>query len=261
MSVASARLYVIPGSHACRAAVLMLAHKHIPYRLVTLPTGAHPLVVRLLGFPGHATPIRRVDGRAHAALALLDKLGTVPALALGEERVQTNRRIARFLDTLQPEPPLFPADRAARAAVEEAEAWGDEVLQMAARRLGLAAASRGLDEMHDRAASGRLGALLSSNEHKRRLDSWIAGRFAFRADAHAEQVLLGELPSMLDRIDAWIARGVLGGDELNAADFIIAPSLALLCYRHDLCEQIEARPAGALVERILPMPRAPGAAR
>ena len=49
------RLYVILGSHACRAGMLMLDHKGIPYRTVTLPTGLHPLVVRLRGFPGHGT--------------------------------------------------------------------------------------------------------------------------------------------------------------------------------------------------------------
>ena len=261
MSGARARLYVIPGSHACRAAILMLEHKRVPYRLVTLPTGAHSTIVRLLGFPGNATPIRSVDGRTHAALALLDKLGTVPALALGDERVQTNRRIARHLDAIQPEPPLFPAERAARAAVEEAEAWGDEVLQMAARRLALAAGARGLRELHDRGGSGRLGALLSDNERKRIVDARLAARIAFRANPDSEHVLLGELPSMLDRIDAWIARGVLGGDALYAADFIIAPSIALLCYRDDLREPIEARPAGALMERILPTARATPSAR
>ena len=254
MSGAPARLYVIPGSHACRAAMLMLEHKRIPYRLVTLPTGTHSLIVRLLGFAGHATPIRSVDGHVHSALALLDRLGTVPALALGDERVQTNRRIARHLDALEPEPPLFPADARARAAVEDAEAWGDEALQMAARRLALAAGARGLDELHDRGNSGRLGALLSKYEHKRIADVRVAARIAFRANAQSEQLLLGELPSMLDRIDAWIASGVLGGDALYAADFIIAPSLALLCYRRELSEQIEARPAGAFMNRLLPEP-------
>ena len=57
-----AKLYVIPGSHACRTASLMLEHKHIPYDTVELPTGLHPLLVRAHGFPGHRTPIRTVDG-------------------------------------------------------------------------------------------------------------------------------------------------------------------------------------------------------
>jgi hypothetical protein len=59
---------------------------------------------------------------------------------------------------------------------------------------------------------------------------------------------------MLDRIDAWIADGVLDAPQLNAADLIIAPSLALIAYRRDLRPQIEARPAGALLRRVLPEP-------
>ena len=52
-------------------------------------------------------------------------------------QVKTNRRIARFLDERHPDPPLFPVGEAQRAAVEEAERWGDEVFQMVARRLAL----------------------------------------------------------------------------------------------------------------------------
>jgi hypothetical protein len=61
---------------------------------------------------------------------------------------------------------------------------------------------------------------------------------------------------MLDRIDEWIEAGVLNGPELNAADFMIAPSLALLCYRRDLRPDIERRLAIQLVERLLPAPAA-----
>ena len=32
---------------------------------------------------------------------------------------------------------------------------------------------------------------------------------------------------MIDRVDSWIADGVLGGDEPNAADYQIAPSLLI----------------------------------
>jgi glutathione S-transferase len=80
--------------------------------------------------------------------------------------------------------------------------------------------------------------------------------FVFRANAEAEQELLAALPGALDRIDGWIETGVLNGDELNAADFMIAPSLALLCYRRDLRAEIERRPAIDLVDRLLPDPSA-----
>jgi glutathione S-transferase len=248
-------LYVIHGSHACRAAMLMLAHKQIPYRLVTLPTGAHPMLVRALGFPGHAEPIRSVDGQAHGSLALLDRMGTVPALRCGQERVQTNRAIARWLERVQPPPPLFPADPQRRAAVEAAEEWGDGPFQMAARRLTMLGARHGIETLRDRAGNGRLGPLLAKNERMRMINSKVAARFVFKADSEqAERELLVELPAMLDTIDGWIAEGVLGGPELNAADFMIAPSLALIAYRLDLREQIEGRPAWGWLERVLPEP-------
>jgi glutathione S-transferase len=78
---ARAKLYVISGSHACRTAMLMLAHKRIAYRQVRLPTGMHPMAVRALGFPGHKAPIRTVEGGTGRSLALLDSMGTVPALS------------------------------------------------------------------------------------------------------------------------------------------------------------------------------------
>jgi hypothetical protein len=61
---------------------------------------------------------------------------------------------------------------------------------------------------------------------------------------------------MLDRIDGWVAEGVLNAERLNAADLVIAPSLALLDYRLDLREQLRPRPCFALVERLLPEPAA-----
>ncbi len=249
-----ATLYVIRGSHACRASMLMLDRKGIAYRTVTLPTGAHPMLVRALGFPGHREPIRSVDGRAHGRLALLDRMGTVPALRCGSERVQTNRAIARWLDRVRPRPPLFPADPKHLEAVEEAEAWGDETFQMAARRLALSGSLHGLATLRDHGNDGRLGPLLAKRERARALNGKLAAGVFKAGSEEAERRLLAELPAMLDRIDAWIAEGVLDGQELNAADFLIAPSLALIAYRLDLRPQIEARPAGAWLQRVLPEP-------
>jgi glutathione S-transferase len=178
--------------------------------------------------------------------------GPCRALQYGGYRVQTNREIARFLDRLRPDPPLLPADPERRLAVEEAERWGDEVFQMAARRLAFAAVLHGRDGMIDRANDGRLGPLLWRRETIRFVGARMIGRVAFAASLATEPELLGLVPGMLDRIDAWIGAGVLDGGVLNAADFMIAPSLALLCYRRDLRADVEARPAGGLVERVLP---------
>jgi glutathione S-transferase len=60
---------------------------------------------------------------------------TVPALRLDGRRVQGSRQISAALEQLSAEPPLFPRDPARRREVEEAERWGDELLQPAARRI------------------------------------------------------------------------------------------------------------------------------
>jgi hypothetical protein len=47
---------------------------------------------------------------------------------------------------------------------------------------------------------------------------------------------------------------VLGGQQLNVADFMVAPSLALILYRPDALPMFEGRPALELVDRLLPEP-------
>ena len=134
-----AKLYVILGSHACRTGMLLLEHKGIEYERVELPTGLHPFALRLAGLlrqPRARCATSTASGRS--MLSVADSGGTVPSLRIDGVRVKRNRRIARHLDEIQPDPPLFPADPARRAAVEEAERWGDEELQMVARRIGLA---------------------------------------------------------------------------------------------------------------------------
>jgi len=250
--LSDATLYVIPGSHACRTGMLLLEHKGIPYRTVELLTGLHPQLVRLHGFRGTPEPLRMVDGKPTRLSAMMDRFGTVPALRIGGERVQRNTEIARYLESLVPEPPLFPEDPVLRAKVQEAERWGDEELQMAARRIVLIAGARNPDELHARGGEGRLGALLSGSALHRRAISNVAARTVFAAGGDKEREQLAALPAMLDRLDAWVAEGILGGERLYAADLVIAPSLALLDYRLDLREELRARPAFALLERVLP---------
>jgi glutathione S-transferase len=117
------RLYIIPGSNPSVAAELMLERKGIDYRRRDLIPAVHIAIVRALGFPGRTVPALKSDGR----------------------RVQGSRAIARFLDELKPEPSLFPAEPARRAAVEKAERWGDEELQSVPRRLAWFALRRWRD--------------------------------------------------------------------------------------------------------------------
>src|SRR5436190_12069827 len=192
-------LYVIPGSHACRSAMLMLEHKQVPYRRVDIVTLMHPVVVRLLGFDAGGQT-RNAGGRRTLGLRFGDRLGTVPALAADGDRISTNHGIARYLDERQPEPPLFPADPGQRAAVEEAERWANETLQMAARRIPGAAAVRDPATFARAAGNGRLGYLLYKREVVRRvIFPRILGRI-FVSGPTREREILAELPPMLDRI-------------------------------------------------------------
>ena len=247
----SAKLYVILGSHACRTGMLLLEHKGIAYERVELPTGLHPVALRVLGFAGNPAPFRELGDRKGRMVGVLDRLGTVPALRMNGDKVKTNREIARHLDRVQPDPPLFPADETARGAVEEAETWGDEVFQMAARRLTSAASMHGPEALHERGDDGRLGPLLWRNARVRSAGVGIV-RMTFGADERGEAALRAELPAMLDRIDGWIDAGVLNGEALYAADYMIATSLALLSYVNDLRPEIERHQALALVDRVLP---------
>jgi glutathione S-transferase len=242
---------VIPGSHACRSAILMLEHKQVPYRRVDFVTLTHPIAVRLRGFGG--SPERRIVGtRRPFPVRSGDFLGTVPALAAGAERLSSNREIARFLDDRHPERPLLPADPEQRRAVEEVERWANDTLQMAARRIVLAAHDQ--SALSRSAADGRMGYLLYRRALARRLVIPALGRFVFAVDRAAQRDPLADLPAMLDRIDSWIADGVLCGAQLNAAAFMVAPSLALILYRPDAPPLFEGRPALELVDRLLPEP-------
>ena len=246
-------LYVIPGSHACRSAMLMLDHKGLPYRPVEFVTMLHPVAARMRGFDtGGET--RSAGGKRPFGLRFADRMGTVPGLKAGDRRISTNHGIARFLDEEHPEPPLFPADRDDRAAVEEAERWANETLQMAARRIPGAAIRRDPEKFARSAGHGRLGHLLYRHERTRRvMIPYIVGS-VFATSTNPERDPAKELPALLDRIDAWIAEGVLGGPDLNAADFMVAPSLALILYRDDVMPMFEGRPALDLVDRVLPAP-------
>jgi glutathione S-transferase len=247
------KLYVIPGSHACRAAMLMLEHKQVPYRRVDVVTLTHPVVARLHGFDAGGQT--RIAGtRRTRGLRFGDRLGTVPALNADGRRVSTNRWIARFLDERHPEPALFPADPEHLREVEKVERWANETLQMEARRIPMSWAVQHPTEMSRVTADGRMGHLLYRRELTRRLIIPMIGRQVFNSSAAVEGEVLAGLPPMLDRIDGWIRNGVIGGAELNVADFMVASSLALILYRPDVRPTFEGRPALELVDRLLPEP-------
>lgn len=225
----AARLYSIPGSHPSTTGRLLLERKRIPYRRVDLIPGISHLILRLLRFPGSTVPSLEIEGR----------------------RITGSREISRELDRMYPEPPLFPADPDAREAVEEAERWGDEVLQDLPRRIAWACMRRQPAAMMTYAEGARLGVPPALAARTAPLVARGSARYN-RASDEAVRADLAALPAMLDRVDTLIADGVLGGEQPNAADFQIAASLRLLMTLGDLRPAVEARPGGALAKRLVP---------
>jgi glutathione S-transferase len=224
----AARLYAIPGSHPAYAAELMLRRKGIAYERTDLPQWLHRGVLRLLRFRG----------------------GTVPALVLDDGgRVQTTRRIARALDGVRPDPPLVPVER--RAEIEAVEAWADGEFQQLARRMTYWALVRDGSAVDSYLEGANLILPRPLVMPAAPLIIRILARDHDSSDAAIRQDL-ADLPRMLDRIDGWIADGLLGGEPPNVADFQVATTLALLRSHDALRPAIDARPAGELAQRIAP---------
>jgi glutathione S-transferase len=223
------RLYVMPISNPAAAGAAMMRHKRIPHRVVSVMPGLHPFLVRLAGFERPTVPALEIDGR----------------------KVQGSREIARFLDELSPDQPLFPADPETRAAVEEAERWGERVLQPVPRRLFRYLVLTSED------------ARVWLARHVIHLPAGRPMQMAFmpvirqlarvsHADEATVRRTIRDLPDRLDRVDALIADGTIGGAEPNAADFQILASVRVLLEFEDLGHLLEGRACAPAARLLYP---------
>ncbi|MBK5220638.1 MAG: glutathione S-transferase N-terminal domain-containing protein [Thermoleophilia bacterium] len=225
----NAHLFVIPASHPSITVELMLDHKGIAYKRTDLLPVISKAVLRAAGFPGVTVPALKIDGA----------------------KVQGSRQIARELERLRPEPPLFPSDPAQRAAVEEAERFGDEELQHPVRQILWWSIKRDKTPLRSYSEGAKLGLPIGLAMKTAAPIVALSARFNEADDEHARNALAA-LPALLQRVDDWIGAGVLNGETLNAADFQIATSLGLALTLDDLRPAIENRPAGALAKRVVP---------
>lgn len=224
-----ATLYSIPGSHPTIAVARELELKGIPYKRRDLMPVIGRGVLKAMRFPGVTIPSLRIDGR----------------------KLTGSREISKALDEIRPDPPLFPADPEQRAAVEEAEVWGEKVLSDGIRRILWNAIKRDKAPLASYAEGAKLGVPIGVAVKT------AAPIIAAEVRIHgvtddAVRADLAALGGWLDRVDEWIAEGVLGGDQPNAADFQIAAALGLAMTMADLRPAIEGRPAGELSKRLVP---------
>jgi glutathione S-transferase len=224
-----ARLFVIPASHPAIAAQLMLEHKGIAYKRTDLLPVISKGALRAVGFKGTTVPALKIDGA----------------------KVQGSRQIARELERLRPEPPLFPADPEQRAAVEEAERFGDEELQHPVRQILWWGLKHDKAPLRSYSEGAKIGLPIGLAMKTAAPIVALSAHFNEASDENA-RAGLATLPALLDKVDALIAAGVLDGEQLTAADFQIAPSIGLAMTLDDLRPEIEGRPAGALAKRVVP---------
>lgn len=230
----AARLYTIELSHPGHAARLMLEHKCIEHRMTLLPAGLHPLLLRLVGFRGYTVPALKIDGR----------------------RIEGSLAIARELERIAPDPPLYPADPDARARVEEAERWGEAELQPVPRRILRWAMTK---QVEPREFIARL-AKLPAPGLQARTNVPLVKRFAKAVGATDERIRqdLAELPGKLDRVDALLGDGTLSADQPNAATYQVGTAVRALSLFAQLDPLLAGRPSAALGRALVPdVPRAP----
>jgi glutathione S-transferase len=227
--IPAVKLYVIPGSHPAMAARRMLELKGIPYKRVDLMPVISRAALKAMRFPSN----------------------TVPSMVIGDRKLTGSRAIAEELDRLRPDPPLYPSDHDEEIAVREAERWGEEVLQPAARRVSWNVLKRDRAPLASYAEGARLG-VPTGLAVKTSAPIVAAANRMNNADDEVVRADLAAMPGWLQRIDDWIGEGVLGADPPNAADLQIAASLRLLMTFDDLRPAIEGRPAGGMALRAIP---------
>jgi glutathione S-transferase len=230
MSTSAAKLYVLPGSHPCAAVEVAMQMKSMPFERVDLLPGSQVLIGPL-----------RYGG------------STVPGLRIGGERLVGSRAILRRLDALVPDPALLPAPGTpSYAQVLDAERWGDEVLQSMPRRVLYLAFLSCPEAMLSYAVGAKLPLPIALMRPALPLTARLMA-IKNKAREDAVRADLAALPSQLDRIDSWIADGLLGGEQPNAADLQIGSTVRLLLTVADVRPLIDGHPAVELTRYFPPM--------
>ena len=230
MRVPTPTLYVLPGSHPCAAVEAALRLKSIDYQRVDL-IPITPLLIGPLRYGGTTVPGMRIDG----------------------ERLVGSRTIMRRLDLLAAEPPLLPpAGDPAYATVLEAERWGDEPFQNVPRRILDVALLRRPRAMESFVGDAKLPLPVSLMRPAMGLTARMMAIKNKASDA-AARADIAALPGQLDRVEQWIAEGLLGGEQPNAADLQIGSTIRLLLAIADVRPLVAGREAASLVRYFPPM--------
>ena len=146
----------------------------------------------------------------------------VPVLVDGDTVVADSSAICRYLDELQPEPPLLPKDLRARAQVQVVEDWADTTLAGSVRAALLQAA---VDDPDLRAAllpedvPGPIRQVMTGVP-----TGWLSGVNELLGQEERSAML----HNLIALADGLTPNSVLVGDALSLADLAVAAQLSLL---------------------------------
>lgn len=229
-----ATLYGITLSHPVVATRLALEHKGAEHRLVNLPAGMHPPLIKALGFDS----------------------ATVPALRIDDARVQGSTEITDYLEANHRGPSLYEASgRHSVERIRKEELWAERVLQPLPRRIFRWAATENYEVRRWMARVDRLpltGAVATVSKPV----AYLLGRQVGVSDERIEADLRA-LPAVLERVEELLDEGVIGTDQRNAADYQIAASVRSLHSFSDLRELVGRSPAAEHARAIVPEPPGP----
>jgi len=216
MSPTEIVLHALPPSNPCMTVVGALRLKGLEYERVDLVPGEH------------VEKMQEIYGKGN---------GTVPGAVIDGEPVHGSRAILARLEQLVPTPVLYPGEQ-----VREAERWGDEELQDLGRRLPSGALHFRPEAMGTFVGMGPLDAAGTDFAIAYAQRSWDY----YKVSAARLYEDLAGLPAKLAHIERLADDGVIGGEQPNAADLQIAPTIRVLLTVGDLRPLL----AGSAGERI-----------
>jgi glutathione S-transferase len=217
------KIYRVPASHPCQAVIRGAELKGIEHKVVDLAPPTQAIVATLM-FGSRTVPAMKIIGGPN-----------------GKEKAQTTVKCLRALESLQPEPAFYPAEAAARERVLAAEAWGAGEIQDLSRRIIWTALAERPDALLSFDSSLPLPDALARPAGP--AVTWAERKINNATDDQVREDLEA-FPRLVDEIDEYIATGVIGNEQANAADLTILSNLWMLRSIADLRPFIDSRPAG-----------------
>lgn len=219
------KIYIIPGSHPCAAVIAAAKHKRIDHELVHILPGTQPIVATML-FGGRTVPAIKISGGPG-----------------GSEKIQGTGKCLLALESLAPEPSIYPAQAAERARVLEAETFGLGEFQDVARRIVWAALQTKPDALFSYVEPGSLPLPKALLKPFGRPTMWFERRLN-HVNSEATRRDLERLPESIAQIEKYIATGTIGSASPNAADFTIFSTIWLLRSIEDLRPMLDSVATG-----------------